>query len=129
MEILVSVSDLGHRVPVCGFHTRPCFFALCVLGSRYILLNLYVLKRNIYYMAIFANRCLCKMEKKMLYKECIYTHTPSSSFVETDHEIFSTVILYLLLIQEGRLSVSGERMCTSTGQPLRGLSLPRKKCS
>ena len=33
-------------------------------------------------------------------------------FVETDHEIFSTVILSLPLIQEGQLSVSGERMCT-----------------
>ena len=34
------------------------------------------------------------------------------SFVEIDHEIFSTVILSLPLIQEGLLSVSGERMCT-----------------
>ena len=34
------------------------------------------------------------------------------SFVEIAHEIFSTVILSLLLIQEGQLSVSGERMCT-----------------
>ena len=34
------------------------------------------------------------------------------SFVEIDHEIFSTVILSLLLIQEGQLSVSGKRMCT-----------------
>ena len=34
------------------------------------------------------------------------------SFVEIDREIFSTVILYLPLIQEGQLSVSGERMCT-----------------
>ena len=33
------------------------------------------------------------------------------SFVEIDHEIFSTVILSVLLIQEGQLSVSGERMC------------------
>ena len=32
--------------------------------------------------------------------------------VEIDHEIFSTVILSLPLIQEGQLSVSGERMCT-----------------
>ena len=32
------------------------------------------------------------------------------SFVEIDHEIFSMVILSLLLIQEGQLSVSGERM-------------------
>ena len=34
------------------------------------------------------------------------------SFVEIDHEVFSTVILSLQLIQEGQLSVSGERMCT-----------------
>ena len=34
------------------------------------------------------------------------------SFVEIDHEIFSTVILSLLLIQEGQFSVSGERTCT-----------------
>ena len=34
------------------------------------------------------------------------------SFVEIDHEIFSTVILSLPLIQEGQLSVSGKRMCT-----------------
>ena len=34
------------------------------------------------------------------------------SFVEIGHEIFSIVILSLLLIQERQLSVSGERMCT-----------------
>ena len=34
------------------------------------------------------------------------------SFVEIEHEIFSAVILSFLLIQEGNLSVSGERMCT-----------------
>ena len=33
------------------------------------------------------------------------------SFVEIDHEIFSKVILSLPLIQEGQLSVSGERIC------------------
>ena len=37
---------------------------------------------------------------------------PQHSFVEIDHEIFSTVILSLPLIQEGQLSVSGKRMCT-----------------
>ena len=36
------------------------------------------------------------------------------SFVEIDHEIFSTVVLSLPLIQEGQLSVSGKRM-HSTG--------------
>ena len=34
------------------------------------------------------------------------------SFMEIDHEIFSMVILSLPLIQEGQLSVSGERICT-----------------
>ena len=34
------------------------------------------------------------------------------SFMEIDHEIFSSVILSLPLIQEGQLSVSGERLCT-----------------
>ena len=34
------------------------------------------------------------------------------SFVEIDHEILSTVILSLSLIQEGQLSVSGKRMYT-----------------
>ena len=37
------------------------------------------------------------------------------SFEEIDHEIFSTVILSLPLIQESQLSISGKRMCTSTG--------------
>ena len=37
------------------------------------------------------------------------------SFMETAHEIFSTVILSLPLIQEEQLSVSDERMCKSTG--------------
>ena len=32
------------------------------------------------------------------------------SYVEIDHEIFSTVSLSLPLIQEGQLSVSGKRM-------------------
>ena len=34
------------------------------------------------------------------------------SFMEIDHEIFSTVLLSLPLIQKGQLSVSGERMWT-----------------
>ena len=34
------------------------------------------------------------------------------SFVEIDHEIFSTVILSLPLIQEEQLSVSDEKICT-----------------
>ena len=33
-----------------------------------------------------------------------------ATFVEIDHEIFSMVILSLPLIQEGQLSVSGERI-------------------
>ena len=37
------------------------------------------------------------------------------TFLEIDHEISSTVFHPLQLIQEGQLSVTGERMCTSTG--------------
>ena len=40
------------------------------------------------------------------------------SFVETNHEIFSTVILSLPLIHEGQLTVSGEKNVHNTGQPL-----------
>ena len=36
----------------------------------------------------------------------------SHTFVETDHEIISTVILFLLLIQEGLLSVTSKSLCT-----------------
>ena len=46
------------------------------------------------------------------------------SFVEIDHEIFSTVILSLPLIQEGQLSVSGERMCTILVNRLEDLVCP-----
>ena len=49
------------------------------------------------------------------------------SYVEIDHEIFSTVILSLPLIQEGQLSVSGERMCTVLVNRLEGLSVPYGK--
>ena len=34
------------------------------------------------------------------------------SFLEIDHKIFSMVILSLLLIQEGKLSVTCEEICT-----------------
>ena len=37
--------------------------------------------------------------------------TPAMGFLKIDHEKFPTVILSLLLIQEGHLSVSGKRMC------------------
>ena len=46
------------------------------------------------------------------------------SFLEIDHEIFSTVILSLPLIQEGQLSVSGERMCTILVNRLEDLACP-----
>ena len=59
----------------------------------------------------------------------VTSSTPASrqhSFVEIDLEIFSTVILSLPLIQEGQLSVTGERMCTILVNRLRGLNLPSK---
>ena len=44
-----------------------------------------------------------------------------------DHEIFSAVILSLLLIQEGQLSVSGKRMCTVLVNGLEDEACPGKK--
>ena len=35
------------------------------------------------------------------------------SLVKTDHEIFSVVIFSLPLIQDGHMSVSGQRICTN----------------
>ena len=53
---------------------------------------------------------------------------PTGSSNILDNEVFSMVIHSLPLTQEGQLSVSGERVCTSIGLPLRGLSLHRKVC-
>ena len=39
-------------------------------------------------------------------------HVQQHSFMEIGHEIISTANLSLPLIQEGQLSVTGERMCT-----------------
>ena len=46
------------------------------------------------------------------------------SFVETDHEILSTVILSLPLIQEWQLSVSCKRICKILVNRLRDLACP-----
>ena len=43
-----------------------------------------------------------------------------------DHEIFSSVILSLPLIQEGQLSVYGERMCTILVNRLEDKACPVK---
>ena len=40
-------------------------------------------------------------------------HVRQHSFVEFGHEIISAAILSIPLIQEGQLSVTGERMCTN----------------
>ena len=37
-----------------------------------------------------------------------------TTFLDSDHEIFSMVSLSLMLIQDGQLSVFGERICTNT---------------
>ena len=43
--------------------------------------------------------------------------------MKIDHGIVSAIILSLPLIQEGQLSVSGDRIFTSTGYLPRGLNL------
>ena len=46
--------------------------------------------------------------------------------MEIDHEIFSMVILFHPLIQEGQLSVSGERMCMLLVNPIMDEACPVK---
>ena len=47
------------------------------------------------------------------------SHFGHITFVEIDHEIVSTVIPHILLVQERQLSFTGESICTSTGEQLR----------
>ena len=56
--------------------------------------------------------CNGELEKIISGLSLKYCRGRQHSFMEIDHEIFSTVILTLPLIQEGQLSVSGKRMCT-----------------
>ena len=52
----------------------------------------------------------------------ISVHLPQGqqySFVKINHEIFSSVILSLPLIQEGQFSVSGDRICTILVGPVK----------
>ena len=51
------------------------------------------------------------------------------TIMEIGNEVISKIILPLQLIQERQLSVTGRSMCLSTGQPLRGLSLPSRRVS
>ena len=57
---------------------------------------------------------MLKQRERERERENIYIFPPGRQhfFAEIDHEIFSTVILSLPLVQEGQLLVSGERMCT-----------------
>ena len=49
------------------------------------------------------------------------------TLMENDHEIYSTVILLLLLIKEEKLSLKSESMCTEYLLTAKS-SLPGKKC-
>ena len=48
--------------------------------------------------------------------------------MKINHKIVSTALFSLPLIQEGQSSVPGERMCTSTGCPLREFKSVQEKC-
>ena len=47
-------------------------------------------------------------------QEIACSNPSSATFVEIDHETISTTFLRLPLIQEGKISVTGESTCTST---------------
>ena len=91
------------------------------LMSSIRVISLTVLEDSIYNILIFFAEkmrvaslggsvgCAVRLETR---RSRVQPPSRSATFVEIDHEIFSTVILSLPLIQEGQLSVSGERMCT-----------------
>ena len=68
-----------------------------------------------------VNGLYCCIKSNCRSKECEF-----NTFLETDHEIISMVILLLPLIQEGLLSVTSENMCTKDWLTAKS-SLPRKK--
>ena len=52
------------------------------------------------------------LEASLIMTEILLSGKLYFSSFNINHEIFSTVILSLPLIQDGQLSVSGKRMCT-----------------
>ena len=64
--------------------------------------------------------CAVRLETRRLLVQL----PPRSATFFRDHEIFSTVILSFPLIQEGQLSVSGERMCTILVNHLKDYACP-----
>ena len=89
---------------ICSYHSEKKFCLQCpvtrLLSYRRILLGFTLSKCEIYR----PSHITCRGFDPRWGRQ--------HSFMEIDHEIFSTVILSLPLIQEGQLSVSGERMCT-----------------
>ena len=110
---------------------RKCQYHYCLLSVIYYneLHNLPVLLLSVMYYNEFHNLpvflCLIYGQPRWLslirsdwwsgdrrFEPCqVWQH----SFMKTDHEIYSTVILSLSRVQEGQLSVSGKRMSTHTG--------------
>ena len=68
---------------------------------------------TIYYRSLNCVEVFLRLSREKSVKSMCYLKIYIKVYlVETDHEIFSTVILSLPLIQEGQFSVSDERMCT-----------------
>ena len=67
---------------------------------------------NPFYSTASWPQWLSGMHLRLVIRSWAWQH----SFIGFDHEIFSTVILSLLLVQEGQLSLSGEMMVNFTAQ-------------
>ena len=55
----------------------------------------------------------CPLKDGKINNKLALKHVRQQSFMEFGHEIISTTILSLPLIQEGQLSVTGERISTT----------------
>ena len=100
-------------LPVCfSVHLASSVKGDTIRGEFFFLLRWFFLEGTwCVEKQIWSHKCCLPCKKKKI--------------VEIDHEIFSTVILSLPLIEEGQLSVSDES-AHNTGLLLRELSLPSK---
>ena len=104
--IMDDTSGIMHLIPP-EKHTYAYTLEACkMLSATIVTVALYWLKIEL---SLLFRSSLARLGCSVGCAVRLETRRP---FVEIDREIFCMVILSLLLIQEGQLSVSGERMCT-----------------
>ena len=122
--VIITVNNLQASVKfTVHVLAASCFFTVKSMGCFYIVgwgarcpekINWLASKE----VSMSRPQWLSQMRVRLVISRFDSRRVRKHSFVAFDREILSTVILFLPLIQEGQLSVSGERMRTNTGQLL-----------